>query len=232
MMAPLIYMFVWVIAAGDGTISGFSRSDFMTYYALLIIINQLTYPISHWTIGDAIFEGTFSTWLLRPLHPVYEAISTDIAGKIVTIPFVMVFVLIIVLILRIDFDITISNIGIGIISLVMALILRFILGYTLALLALYTQKLTSVLTVNNTLTLLLAGQIMPTALLPDLVRDIAMYLPYRYVIGFPIELILGKLGQTEITGGIVIQATWIAVILVLQWIVWRNGLKRFSAVGG
>lgn len=232
MMAPLIYMFVWVVAAGDGNISGFSKNDFITYYVFLIFVNQLTYPTSHWTVGDNIFNGTFSIWLLRPLPPIYEAIASDIAVKIVCMPFALVFIVALSFIFKIQLAMEVSHIIIFIITLIFAQILRFMTSYTISIMALFTSKISALLSINNTLVFLLAGQVIPTVLLLDSIKKIALYLPYRYMIGFPIELLLGKLNSGQIMQGIFIQVIWIILILIIHRIVWERGLKHYSSVGG
>jgi len=71
----------------------------------------------------------------------------------------------------------------------------------------------------------------PLTLMPKLIQDIAQFLPFQLLIYFPIQLILGKLSSAQITQGYVIGSIWlIAAITVFNW-VWRNGVKRYSAVG-
>jgi len=43
MMPPLAYLFVWSTAAGEATIGGFARSEFIGYYLVLVLVNQITY---------------------------------------------------------------------------------------------------------------------------------------------------------------------------------------------
>jgi len=57
MIPPLIYLFVWSTAAGVETVSGLRGGDFVTYYLVLILVNQLIYSQTTCTIGDAIRNG-------------------------------------------------------------------------------------------------------------------------------------------------------------------------------
>lgn len=231
MISPLIYMFVWTMAVGNGNIAGFQKNDIMIYYICFIVINQLTYPSSHWTVGDNIFNGTFSTWLLRPLPPIFEAIAGDIALKVICVPFITIFTFLLCIVLNINLQLDWTFIVPFLIALFLAQILRFILGYVIALMALFTSKISSLLSINDTLLLLFAGQIVPISLLPDVLQRIADVLPYRYMLGFPVEIILGKLTAAEIQKGIGLQVIFIAVIVVLERIVWKTGIKHYGAVG-
>jgi len=64
MIPPLIYLFVWITVAGEVTVGGFNRGTFVAYYLILIIVNQLTYAQTNWTVGDLIRAGTMNIHLL------------------------------------------------------------------------------------------------------------------------------------------------------------------------
>ncbi len=225
-------MFVWFAAAGEGGISGFSKNDFINYYAVFILVNQLTYPVAHWTVGDNIFNGTFSFWLIRPVPVIFEAIAADLSVKIICFPFVCVFMAVMVIILKIKIVFTCSSVLLFLVCLMLSQILRFLVGYALSLIAMFTRKIQALLDINNTLVLIFAGQIIPTILLPDVMKRVSFYLPYRYMIGFPVEVILGKLSAAEFYRGICISMIWILVLLVIYKFIWLNGIKRYTSVGG
>ena len=67
--------------------------------------------------------------------------------------------------------------------------------------------------------------------MPKIVQDIAQYLPFQLLIYYPIQLILGKLTNEQIIHGYLMAGIWLVIAIVsFNW-VWRNGVKRYSAVG-
>lgn len=232
MMPPLILLFVWTAAAGNGTVGGLGKSVFVSYYLCLIVVNQLTYPTSHWVIGDNIRLGTLSTWLLRPLPIIYEAVASDIALKIVCMPLVLVSVAGLAVFTGSGIAISPAGIAIFIPALLMSCVLRFLTAYTLSLFAMWTQKIDSLLSVNDILVFLLAGQAAPTILLPGVLRAVSAYLPFRYMLGFPVEIVTGMLSYRQVLTGFLVQSFWLFAAIAAQRIVYRRGIRRFNAIGG
>jgi ABC-2 type transport system permease protein len=232
MIPPLIYLFVWSTAAGEQTIGVFSRDAFIVYYLALILVNQLTYSQTNWTVGDVIRSGGLNPILLRPMPPLYNTLATEIAGKIVYMLFVVPITAVLALILRPEVDFELQHIVAFLPALSLAWMLRFFWGYGLALLAFWATRADALLAVQDSLLFLLAGQVAPIPLLPGVIRQAAVYLPFRYMIGFPIEILTGQLSAAEIGEGFFIQGCWLAVALGFSHLLWRCGIRHYAAVGG
>ena len=232
MIPPLIYLFVWSTAAGEHTVAGMDRGEFIGYYLLIILSNQLTYSTTNWTVGDVIRNGQLNTWLLRPLPPIFEAFAAEIAGKVVFMLFVLPVSGILALFLRPELHTTWMEGAAFVPALLLAWALRFFWGYWLALLAFWATRADSLLVIQDSLVFLLSGVVAPFALLPAGVAAVARWLPFRYMVGFPVEIISGQLPAGEMLLGFVIQIAWLALAVFLSFVVWKKGLRRYAAVGG
>ncbi len=232
MIPPLIYLFVWSTAAGQGAIGGLNRGEFVAYYLALILVNQITYSQTNWTVGDVIRYGGLNPWLLRPIAPLYNVLSSEFAGKVVYMAFIIPVALILALILRPELHAGWEEILLFFLALILAWGLRFFWGYWLALLAFWATRADALLAVQDSLVFLLAGVVAPVPLLPAGMKTASIILPFRYMVGFPVEVLTGQLGPGDLALGFAVQAAWLAVALLLSHLVWRLGLRRYSAVGG
>ena len=232
MIPPLLSLFLWTAAAGEGEVGGMDRGAFVAYYLLVIIVNQITYAQVNWTVGDVIRYGGLNAWLLRPMPPLYNLFASEVAGKIVYMIFTIPVVAVLALVLKPSLSITAPNAGLFLLALGLAWLLRTFWGLWVALLAFWATRADALVTVQDSLVFLLSGVIAPVSLLPGVMEPLAVFLPFRYMIGFPVEVLTGALTGPEVLQGFAVQAAWAALALALSWLTWRQGLKRYSAVGG
>jgi ABC-2 type transport system permease protein len=232
MIPPLVALFAWLAAAGDGDLGGMDRGAFVAYYLALVLANQLTYAQTNWTLGDVIRMGGLNAWLVRPLPALYNVLASEVAGKVVYLVFVIPVAALLALVLRPELTTTPAQVGLALVSLLLAWALRFFWGCWLALLAFWSTRADALLAVQDSLVFLLSGIAAPVMLLPGVLQTLSRVLPFRYMVGFPVEILVQPLPAGEIVFGLAMQVGWLALALALTAVVWRAGLRRYAAVGG
>jgi ABC-2 type transport system permease protein len=56
-------------------------------------------------------------------------------------------------------------------------------------------------------------------------------LPFRWMLAFPVEVMLGRADGRDLLIGVGMQAFWLALAFLTMRVVWRRGVRRYSAVG-
>ena len=117
-------------------------------------------------------------------------------------------------------------------ALLLAFVIRFVNGWTVSLAAFWLTRMQAVVHGYLVLTLYLAGEVAPLALLPAWVQAVAWVSPFRWMLAFPAELLLGRLTPAEALVGFGMQLLWAAASLALLGVCWRSAARRYTAVGG
>jgi ABC-2 type transport system permease protein len=199
----------------------------------LLIVDQITSNIVIYNFGYKIQDGTLSGELIRPIHPILtNTLVNNIAFKGLTIMGLIPIWIILFFLFRPDFShVALSGILLAIPAVIIGFFVGYLLSASITALAFWTTRVYSIYEFYYALTLLFSGQFVPLTLMPKLIQDIAEYLPFQLLIYFPVQLILGNLSGAQIVQGYVTGVIWLVVaITIFSW-VWRNGVKRFSAVG-
>jgi ABC-2 type transport system permease protein len=230
---PLIYLVVWstVAQARGGQVGGFGAADFSAYFITLMLVNQLTFTWIMWEYDYVIRTGALSFKLLRPIHPIHGDIADNVAYKILTLAVIIPAAFLLGWIFPPSFNLQGWALAAALPALCLAFLIRFLLEWALAMAAFWTTRINAINQAYYVILLFMSGQFAPLSLLPESLQWLAAILPFRWLIAFPVELILGRLSPIEALTGLMVQLVWLAVAFVALSLVWRAGVKRYSAVG-
>ncbi len=232
-LEPVIFLVVWSTVADSrgGEVGGFDAHQFAAYYIILMAINHLTFTWIMQTFQFRIQYGFLSHELLRPVHPIHGDISDNIAYKIIQMAVMIPAVIILILLFDPVFELQLWRIAVVVPVIVLAAVTRFLLEWTLALAAFWTTRITGINQIYFVILMFFSGRVAPLALLPDWIQSIAIYLPFYYIVAFPVELLMGRTPADDVVGTICILIAWLLFALFLVSQVWRIAVKRYSAVG-
>ncbi|NCC37456.1 MAG: ABC transporter permease, partial [Chloroflexia bacterium] len=124
------------------------------------------------------------------------------------------------------------EIGVFAVAIWGAYLIRSMFLWLLGMITFWTTRVSALYELYFAVELLLSGRLVPMSLLPPWARDLAMFMPFQWTFGFPIEALVGTLSTTELLTGLAIQVLWILIGLGLVQLVWRAGVRRYGAVGG
>ncbi len=232
-LEPLIYLVVWstVSSSSGGSVGDYSTADFAAYFIVLMLVNHVTYTWIMYEFEYRVREGTFSVALLKPVHPIHSDIADNISSKVITMPMMILIAVGLVYVFHPTVATPLWAIVASLPALFLAFLVRFFLEWTLAQVAFWTTRVDAINQVYFVLVLFLSGQIAPLTLFPAFVQVLANILPFRWMVGFPVELLLGRLTPAEALTGVGIQLVWVVIAYRVLRFVWSRGVKVYSAVG-
>jgi ABC-2 type transport system permease protein len=232
-LEPLIYLVVWTVVShsSGGSVGGFTAEKFAAYFIVLMLVNYFTYTWIMYEYEYRVRRGTLSFALLRPIHPIYSDIADNVSSKLINLPGILLAVVVLALAFQPAFHIVPWALAMFVPALILAFFMRFLLEWTFALAAFWTTRVSALNQMYFVAMLFLSGQVAPLSLFPFWIQFVAAVLPFRWMIGFPVELLLGRLTPFEALTGLAVQAGWLVLGLVLLRIVWRAGVRTYSAVG-
>jgi ABC-2 type transport system permease protein len=232
-LEPVIYLVVWTTVArsSGGSVGTYTGADFAAYFIALMLVNHATFTWIMFEFEWRIRQGLLSPKLLKPIHPIHADIADNITYKTLTLAVMLPVAAILALAFRPAADLQIWNMLAFLPALVLAFLLRFFLEWALALAAFWTTRVSAINQMYYVLILFLSGQVAPLSLFPPPIQTLANLLPFRWIVAFPVELVLGRRAPQQAVAGFVAQAVWLIVTLLLLRFVWRAGVRRYSAVG-
>ena len=165
------------------------------------------------------------------LHPIHRDIVDNIAYKALTLTLTLPVACLLAWVFEPTFLWRAWSLAAFAPALVLSFLLRFMVEWSLALAAFWTTRVMAINEIYMGAGFFLSGQMAPLELMPGWVQTVAAALPFRWMVVFPVELLLGRLTPAQALHGFAIQIVWIGLAFGLVSLVWSRGVKRYAAVG-
>ncbi len=215
--------------------AGFRYRD-MIAYLLLTHISRMFSSMPNLAGGIArdVREGTLKRYLLQPMDMIGYLLAYRVAHKvayIVTsfIPYALLF-----FVCRGFFDglPDPATLAAYALSLVLAFLVGFFFEVSVGMVGFWFLEVTSLLYIVMTVNFFISGQMLPLDLLPEPWAGLLKLLPFQYMAYFPAAVFLGKIQGTSLWLYLLGELLWAVFFMILARVLYRLGLRRYSAFGG
>jgi ABC-2 type transport system permease protein len=177
-------------------------------------------------------RGRLSLRLLRPIHPFVTYAATHLASiplrSLVALPFAGI---LLVSTGRSALTTDPLLIALFFVSLAGAWAITFFLLVLIGSLGFFIEKSLAIFNLHLGLFAVLSGFLVPLPLLPEWAQQIARFAPFRYMLGFPVETLLGFHDRGQALTLLAVQWLFVALVAVAATLVWRAGVRRYEAFG-
>jgi ABC-2 type transport system permease protein len=219
----------------EGRVAGYHYKQ-MIAYLLLVHISRMfsSMPGLAYGIGRDVRDGSIKKYLLQPIDMIAYLVSYRMAHKVAYIatsalPYAILFLLCLQFFDGLPDPVTMLA---YLASLLLAFVLGFFFETTIGMVSVWFLEVTSLLYVVNTVTFFVSGQMFPLDLLPGFWSGLLKALPFQYLAYFPATVFLGKVQGADLAYGLLTELAWAMFFIVLARLLFRYGLRRYSAYGG
>jgi ABC-2 type transport system permease protein len=226
---PLLMYAVWS-SAPAGMASGLSAQQFARYFLAALVARQFTVVWVIYAFEEDNLLGRLSPLLLQPLPLVWRYWAAHLAEQATRAPLVAVMVLLFVAAvpaaapppdpLRLLLALVAMHLG---------FCLNFLLQYAITMLCFWTERASALERLLAIPQLFLSGLLAPLDLFPEQLRDAVLHTPFPAIIYLPAQLAAG--GPIAIGPAFLNLFGWLALLLPLNLLLWKAGMRRFAALG-
>ncbi len=226
---PIILMGVWQQAADTGQF-GLSSIEFIRYFLAVFIVRQISVVWVIYEFEHQVVDGTLSYKLLQPLDPVWHHLISHISERFARLPFIIL-LLILGLALypqAIWWPGWLQILQFSVVT-ILVFFLRFLMQYTFALCAFWTERAMAIEQFWFLLYLFLSGMIAPIELFPPQMQEFLLWTPFPYMIHFPAAILIGL--PVNVGRGLLMMGLWSGIFWVVNRWLWKHGIKKYSGMG-
>jgi ABC-2 type transport system permease protein len=117
------------------------------------------------------------------------------------------------------------------INVLLAISLAQLFKVCLGFISFWTTDSYGIFQLSEMLMFVLGGYIAPLSFYPSIVATISYFLPFPYMIYFPIAALAGFYSLQQLLLIAAGQLVWIIILTFIYKIMWRKGLRLFTGVG-
>jgi ABC-2 type transport system permease protein len=220
---------------GQTQLAGYDYEE-MVAYLLLVHVSRMFSSMPGLAAGIArdIRDGSLKKYLIQPLDMLGYLLAYRVAHKAayiatVALPYAGLFAVCSGYFHHLPDALTFA-------AYLESLLLAFLVGFhfetCIGMIGFWMLEVSSLLYVINTLNYFISGHMFPIDLLPPGWVTVLKALPTQYMAYFPAAVFLGKVRGPELAYGLLGEGAWALGLVVLSRLLYRLGLRRYSAYGG
>ncbi len=231
----LIYYLWKAIYASAGTeiVNGMTFSDTMIYLVFASALFNFMEMWIVWNMGRDIQTGKIVVDLLKPMQ--YRTwLFCQGSGEMVVKFFITFLPTAIVVYIVSKGAIPLGiNLLWFVVSVVCSVLINYYINFIVGVICMYTESIWGINIMKEVIVGILSGATIPLAFFPDVLRKIAMVLPFQTICNSPMQLLL----HNEYTGlecGKILglQIIWLVILSVVSEWFFRVSLKKITVNGG
>ena len=229
-----VNVLLWLAVTAQSSTIPLEASGIVSYYFLTLITYNITSTTSVFKISDDIRLGSLNQYLIKPYNYALYQLAVDLPYRFVFIVMNALPITVLYFVLHgyFIFMLSVWKIVFFAAFLVTGYLINFLIDFLIALYSFYFSRVSSLYTSIRVLKNISAGIIFPLVLLPKSVFTFLKNLPFAFISHIPVSLLLDDMPMHSALFSLCKAFGWIAALALLSAIIWKRGMKVYSAYGG
>lgn len=231
---PLIMLLVWSSVAREEPLAGrMGEQEIGAYFLAALIVRLLT---GSWVVWDLVYEirqGEIAMRLLRPIHPFLAYAGENVAA--IPLRALMALPVVAAALLWLGSEQLSADPLAWLfvpLSIAGAWLITFFSMAAIGSLGFLWESTLSVYQVWLGMYFVFSGYTVPLELFPPALAVLIEWLPFRFLLSFPVEVMLGLIDREALYMAFAVQWAYVLAFALVALGIWRVGLRRYAAFGG
>ena len=232
-----IQTFLWTAIysnASEAVVYGYTYRQMIAYTFMAGLITRIVRTGFEYDIMDDIKNGKYSRFLVQPLGYFPYRLCSYFGQKAPNLIIILAILVVVLFGLSTFWGMALqfTRILAFLVTLALAVVLNFLIFYCVSSVAFWIVEVGFLFEGIRIITILLSGGIFPLEVFGQRFVQVMNLLPFKYTVNYPINVLNGRLSNSQVLEGAALQILWIMLCLGIANLLWRVGQKRYVAVGG
>lgn len=231
-LIPFVINFVFWKAvysnSPDTVLYGYTYQQMIQYVIATNLIGLITNINFANSVSADIHSGYLSTLLIKPFHYIPYKMLNQLGGSFLQIGAFIIVSAVLFYFWGVD--------GITALQFYLAVILGFMVNnflyYCIAVTSFWFTETGYLFWALQELFRIISGAIFPLTVLGTGFGIVSKFLPFQYIVYFPINIISKRVELNEYILGIGVQILWVFLLWGIAHFFWEKGLRKYIATGG
>ncbi|XOK61778.1 ABC transporter permease [Paenibacillus elgii] len=233
----VVHYYIWTAvyaSSGESGLFGYSYQEMIMYTIIAAVVSKLVITNMEHAIAEDIKSGGLNKYMVKPIAYFGFRICSFIGQRLIYVVISLLVILALTFALNSFYK---QHTGLErllafFLSLCLSVILSFLISYALCAFAFWLSEISYFFVVTSLLVNIMSGGMFPLEIFGEGLQQLFRYLPFHYMIYFPVNVLNGKIVDGLIWQGIAGQGIWIGLMLIVCHLAWKRGMKRYLGLGG
>jgi ABC-2 type transport system permease protein len=236
-VAPVVIQTaLWVVLYGGesgASMFGFTFPQMIAYTVVAQIVSRLVRTSFEYDMNNDIRTGSLDRFLVKPVGYFGYRLFAYMGDKLVQTAAMglLLAASLAVLAFALGLSLTLQSIALFLLAMAVAFVLNFLIFWCIGLSGFWLTEIGYIFEGVRIVIIALSGGIFPLAVFGAPAERVLSWLPFRFTIQFPTELLAGRVPSADLLPSFALAALWMLILVAVGQLAWNRGLRRFAAVG-